>query len=264
MRERIQEKLRAFWDAGLRGPDFVWAATGPALEVYSQHPVIKKANEPGALLDVDEFLKQVRRIVVDFVVGQVLTNAGGPESITGLDDLTTYYVLHRYDFGFDDAPSGAVILYAISCGLTDRELTDRYDLLSRTGNHDHDAEDADLDDISEEDDGDSANSGSHVKLKPWNQRHRKALGLDADAKSAPLIDQIHRLMHLWKAGDAIKVDEYLISRALRSNRVFGQLIQALIELAEAGTEERSILESLSNHVISRGLAYENQQLPLNS
>jgi len=24
----------------------------------------------------------------------------------------------------------------------------------------------------------------------------------------PLIDQIHRLMHLWKAGDVIKVDEY--------------------------------------------------------
>jgi hypothetical protein len=71
-------------------------------------------------------------------------------------------------------------------------------------------------------------------------------------------------MHLWKAGDVMRVDEYLDVRALRSNRVFAHLVQALIELAEAGSEERSILESLSNHVIARGLAYEDKQLPLNS
>jgi adenine-specific DNA methylase len=35
MRRNIREKLREFWDAGIRGPDFVWAATGPALEAYS-------------------------------------------------------------------------------------------------------------------------------------------------------------------------------------------------------------------------------------
>ncbi|MGH7053947.1 MAG: hypothetical protein ACREFA_09030, partial [Stellaceae bacterium] len=28
MRARIHTQLRAFWDAGIRGPDFVWAATG--------------------------------------------------------------------------------------------------------------------------------------------------------------------------------------------------------------------------------------------
>jgi hypothetical protein len=30
MRDRIYTQLRTFWDAGIRGPDFVWAATGPA------------------------------------------------------------------------------------------------------------------------------------------------------------------------------------------------------------------------------------------
>ena len=46
MRANITEKLREFWDADIRGPDFVWAATGPAMEAYSQHPVVKKANKP--------------------------------------------------------------------------------------------------------------------------------------------------------------------------------------------------------------------------
>ena len=35
MQERITERLRYFWDAGIQGPDFVWAAIGPALESYS-------------------------------------------------------------------------------------------------------------------------------------------------------------------------------------------------------------------------------------
>ena len=56
MRRSIGLQLREFWDAGIRGPDFVWAATGPALEAYSKHPVVKKANDPGQTMSVSEFL----------------------------------------------------------------------------------------------------------------------------------------------------------------------------------------------------------------
>ena len=73
MRENITQQLRDFWDAGIRGPDFVWAATGPALEAYSKYPVVKKANSPGEQMSVSEFLRQVRRMVVDFVVGRVMS-----------------------------------------------------------------------------------------------------------------------------------------------------------------------------------------------
>ena len=79
MRANIATRLRDFWDAGIRGPDFVWAATGPAMEAYSQYPVVKKANEPGAVMTVSEFLTHVRRMVVDFVVGRVLASYGAEE-----------------------------------------------------------------------------------------------------------------------------------------------------------------------------------------
>ena len=52
---------------------------------------------------------------------------------SGLDDVTTYYLLHRHDFGMDDAPIGACILYAISCGLSDHDLADRHEILQKTG-----------------------------------------------------------------------------------------------------------------------------------
>ena len=134
MRHNIHTRLRDYWDAGIRGPDFVWAATGPAMEAYSKHPVVKKANEPGKLMEVAEFLRAVRRLVVDFVVGRVLTGEGGDETTaSGLDDVTTYYILHRHDFGLDDAPVGACILYAVSCNLSDNDLANRHEILLRTG-----------------------------------------------------------------------------------------------------------------------------------
>ena len=133
MRENITQQLHGFWDAGIRGPDFVWAATGPALEAFSKHPVVKKANDPNELMTVSEFLREVRRMVVDFVVGRVLTHDDTQEAATGLDDVTTYYLLHRHDFGMDEAPVGGCILYALSCNLSDSALVNQYDLLAQSG-----------------------------------------------------------------------------------------------------------------------------------
>ena len=88
------------------------------------------------------------------------------------------------------------------------------------------------------------------------------MGEDSGGRPAPLIDQIHRLMHLWKAGEQFKVDDYLDSKGLRGNQLFHQLLQALIELAEDGSEERSILESISNHVGAVGVNVESGQYKL--
>ncbi|OYV93185.1 MAG: hypothetical protein B7Z68_08890 [Acidobacteria bacterium 21-70-11] len=285
MREKIATQLREFWDAGIRGPDFVWAATGPALEAYSKHPAVKKANAPGEVMIVSEFLRAVRRIVVDFVVARVLSRGEGGESVSGLDDVTTYYLLHRYDFGLKDAPVGPCILYAVSCGLSDHVLADHLDILLRTGGQA--AEDED-DDETPEAAGDQPEpqegTGSTVRLKDWKARRRLSMGYDpavdsasaraaaqqpslfpegekppAHSRQVPLIDQAHRLMHLWRAGDVVKVDEYLELRGLRRSRLFGQLLQALIELSETGSEERALLETISNHLKERGVQFESGQ-----
>ena len=269
MRSNIREKLREFWDAGIRGPDFVWAATGPAMEAYSKHPVVKKANEPGPMT-VGEFLNHVRRIVVDFVVGRVLSGDKEGDADTAstdrLDEPTAYYLLHRHDFGMDDAPAGACILYAISCGLSDRELSATWDLIGfckggasvslaegngegESFNEDEDASGT-LAPPSEE-------SGSTVKLKTWAQRKGRSMGYEAPGgKPVPLIDRIHRLMHLWKEGDLPKVDGYLDDNGLRRHELFKRLMQSLIELSPHGSEERSLLESICTHLGARGAKKE--------
>ena len=253
MRENITQKLRDFWDAGIRGPDFVWAATGPALEAFSKHPAVKKANAPDEIMTVSEFLREVRRMVVDFVVGRVLTK-DGEEAVTGLDDVTTYYLLHRNDFGLEDAPVGGCILYALSCNLSDSALVNQHDLLVQSKNGaaaDGLDEDAPADE--EDDDTGEGGSGAKVKLKPWHRRRGRSLGLESPGgRPAPLIDQVHKLMQLWRAGDQVRVNEYLDGRGLQRAALFHQLLQALIELAPAGSDERAVLEALSNHAAAHG------------
>ena len=262
MRQNIRTQLREFWDAGIRGPDFVWAATGPALEAYSKHPVVKKANEPGAMT-VTEFLNHVRRIVVDFVVGRVLSGdkEGDQELAAGdrLDEATAYYLLHRHDFGLDEAPAGSCILYAVSCGLSDKELADTWDLITYTkGDASGESEDQEADADAESDPDTEETSGSKVKLKTWAQRKGNSMGYEAPGgKPIPLIDRVHRMMHLWKTGDLHKVDEYLDSNALRRQELFKRLLQSLIELSPHASEERSLMESLSNHIQAKGVVREN-------
>lgn len=250
MHQRVTQKLRDFWDAGIRGPDFVWAATGPALESFSRYPAVRKVE--GGVMTIGEFLNHVRRFVVDFVVGRVLSRDnpdGASAAAEQLDDLTAYYLLHRHDFGFEPAPIGQVILYGQSCGLSDRALVQTWDLLASAKTAvaeaaaDEDAAEA------EETDRDAAGGGATVKLKAWHQRKDKNLGMEAPGGQAvPLIDRIHCLMQLWKTGQVVHVDEYLDTHGLRGQELFKRVLQAVLELSAAGSEERAVLESLSNHL----------------
>lgn len=195
-----------------------------------------------------EFLRQVRRIVVTFVVSRLLE--AEPGSPTELDDLTTYYLLHRNDFGLDAAPAGVCILYAVSCNLSDADLAGGLDLLARGAP-------AAVPEASDEDGDDEGPapvpSGSQARLKPWNRRLSRSLGEpSADGEPPALIDCVHRLMQLWKTGEQGRVDRYLADRGLWRHELFARVVQAVIELAAEGSEERSILESIQNHLQGSG------------
>jgi putative DNA methylase len=201
-------------------------------------------------------------MVVDFVVGQVLTGEkddAGAAAADRMDAPTAYYLLHRHDFGMAEATAGACILYATACGISDRDLESVWDLVSHKGgtvmaaedDQENDGLDADGDGSSE----DNGDAGNWIKLKAWSQRTRRSMGYEAPSeRPIPLIDRVHRLMHLWRAGDVHKVDDYMDDNGLRRQEIFKRLIQSLIELCDRGSEERSILESLSNHIQTKGAA----------
>ena len=254
MGANITQRLRNFWDVGIRGPDFVWAATGPALESFSRFPSVKITDSPGKVMAVSDFLRRVRRMVVAFVVGRLLDSQDG--LYEELDDVTTYYLLHRNDFGLDPTPAGTAILYAISCNLSDADLGGRMDIVARGRRQ------RSKDDDSERD-GPASAAGSEVRLKRWDRRRRRDLGEpDPHGEPPPLIDCVHRLMRLWKAGDQGLVNRYLEHRGLWHRELFAHVLQAVLEMAEVGSEERSVLESIQNHLQSGAGPVINKQSQL--
>jgi hypothetical protein len=94
-------------------------------------------------------------------------------------------------------------------------------------------------------------------LLPWSKRTHKTLGEVApQGGPIPIIDMIHRLMQLWKAGDQRELNGYIIEHSLQDDR-FLQVLQAIIELPDNmdahNSHDRSILESISNHITGGGV-----------
>ena len=218
MQDRITERLRYFWDAGIQGPDFVWAAIGPALESYSSYKEVRRNT--GEPFTVSEFLTEVRRTVTDFALGQILHGA----STEALDEWTRYYLMHMNHFGTRDAPVGECILLAQGYGLSLDDLTAaRIGILKK------------------------ASSGSALRLLGHTDRNSDRVGQPHTSGELPIIDMLHRVMNLWDAGDKTEINAYLIEHGLRENTLFKSIIQALIETNPQGSNERSLLETLINY-----------------
>jgi adenine-specific DNA methylase len=218
MQERITERLRYFWDAGIQGPDFVWAAIGPALESYSSYKEVRRNT--GEPFTVSDFLTEVRRIVTDFALGQIL----GGASTEALDEWTRYYLMHRNHFGTEDAPVGECILLAQGYGVSLDALTaNQIGILKK------------------------ASSGSKLRLLGHTDRNSDRVGQPHSSGGLPMIDMLHRVLNLWDAGDSAQLNAYLAEHGLRENALFKAVIQALIETSPPGAKERSLLETIINY-----------------
>ncbi|MGC1408894.1 MAG: hypothetical protein WA864_08130 [Acetobacteraceae bacterium] len=80
------------------------------------------------------------------------------------------------------------------------------------------------------------------------------MGLEGvGGRPIPLIDRVHRLMQLWKAGDVTKVDAFINQAALGRDQLFAKVVQAVIELAghEGRNDEAVMLQAISNHLHGR-------------
>jgi hypothetical protein len=213
METRVTERLRYFWDIGLSGPDFVWAAIGPALESYSSYDEVRRMS--GAPFTVGEFLKEVRRLVADFTLGQILHG----QSTEGLDEWTRYYLMHRSSFGLADAPVGECILLSQGYGIDLNDLRTTRGYIANA-------------------------AGSNVRLLKWDERTRADIGQPHPSGGLPLIDMLHHLMQGWSSGQLDALADYVAEHGLRQNELFWAVAQAVIEMAEPQSKERTLLEAL--------------------
>jgi adenine-specific DNA methylase len=249
--------LQYYFDLGIRGPDFIWAALGPALQSYSEHPFVKKTS--GGMMTVREFLNEVRKLVLQFSLGELpgfrdlQRETQGRGETVALDPVTQYYLLHRAYFGLTPAPAGACILYANACGRDETELKVVWNIIEQGGKSGvgkkgrprKDTEEGEAEEPEEE------SSGNEYRLLDWSERvESDDLGASRGGLASPLVDKLHRLMALFQRNQAGEVQSHYESWGLASERAFPPLLQAIRELAlQDGNEtERRLVEALASQL----------------
>jgi putative DNA methylase len=239
MQERITERLRYFWDQGISGPDFMWAAVGPALESYSTYGEVRRMD--GSPFTVGEFLREVRRLVADFALSRILHGA----STEGLDEWTRYYLMHRSNFDLVAAPVGECILLAQGYGLDLNELKGPRGFIAKgKAKKAVEEDESEIIDDGEEAVSESSGSSSDIRLLSFEERKRDDLGEPHPSGGLPMIDMLHRLMRLWQAGDTEKLNDYVQQYGLNQNELFWAVAQAILEMADPKTKERTLIEAL--------------------
>src|SRR5260370_23369711 len=247
--------LQYFFDLGIQGPDFIWAALGPALEAYSAHAFVKKTA--GGVMKVEECRGHVRKIVLHFSLGELpgfkdvqQETKGRGESLE-IDSVTQYYLLHRAYFGLEPAAAGACILYANGCGKNETELKVVWNILEQGGKQKKgrpSTEDEDSEVIPEEN---AEGKGNEYRLLGWQERVRdQGLGETKAGQPAPLIDKLHRLMCLFQETRTLEVQQLFESLDLSNERAFTPLCQAVRELAirDRQDTERRLVEALATQL----------------
>jgi adenine-specific DNA methylase len=247
--------LQYYFDLGIQGPDFIWAALGPALEAYSAHPYVKKTA--GGMMTVEEFLGQVRRLVLQFSLGELpgfreaqKETQGRGESLE-IDSVTQYYLLHRAYFSLDPAPAGACILYANACGKNETELKVVWNILEQGGKQKRGRPRNDEDELEDAAEETPDGKGNEYRLLAWQERtSAEALGESRSGNPAPLIDKLHRLMFLFQQNRAVEVQQQFEAWGLANERAFKPLLQAVRELAvrDKQDSERRLVEALASQL----------------
>lgn len=245
--------LQYYFDLGITGPDFIWAALGPALEAYSAHPFVKK--QEGGLMDVPQFLKEVRKLVLQFSLGElpgfrdVQKDTQGRGEAIELDAVTQYYLLHRAYFGLDPAPAGACILYANACGKNETELKLVWNIIEQGGKSKRGRPTKEETEAMDEEVGES--KGNEYRLLDWSERVKDdRLGESRAGGPSPLIDRLHRLMALFQQNRTYDVQQAFDAWGLASERAFSPLLQAIRELAvrDGKDTERRLVEALASQL----------------
>lgn len=246
--------LQYYFDLGIQGPDFLWAALGPALEAYSAHPYVKKTG--GGIMTVSEFLHEVRKLVLQFSLGELpgfhdlqRETQGRGESLE-IDAVTQYYLLHRAYFSLDPAPAGACILYANACGKNETELKVVWNILEQGGKKKGRPR-KEEEEMAEDEDAKPEGKGNEYRLLKWDERAGSdSLGESKAGQPAPLIDKLHRLMYLFQQNRTMEVQQLFDTWGLANERAFKPLLQAVRELAvrDKQDSERRLVEALATQL----------------
>lgn len=206
----IQPQLVEFWESGIRGADFFMSAIGPGLESYSKHDEVRRVS--GEVVTVGEFLDEVRKIVMEFALEQVL----GTKSLGAVDAPTQFALLSLWGYGAD-LPSDEARKLAQSVGI---ELSEIEGLVKV--------------------------KGDKASVQTLKERAKdKHLGLSRHSEKVPMVDAMYKAVNLLGDGNRQMVADYLSTVGYLTEEAFWQTMQALAEVQEGVEDGRALHELLT-------------------
>ena len=201
LRQHLGTRLDSIWSEGIAGGDFFIAAIGSSIEVYGKYE--KVIDDEGTPIRGDRLLEDVRRIVTEYAVKQVLHNGIAGE----ITPMTRFYVLWRWAYGdfrmeFDDAKK-----LAQGVGIILKEQWNKGFIVK--------------------------NKEFVGLLGPEDRDPKKLHG------SSDLIDVLHYALLLWKEGKNDEIMNLLKETGFGKSDVFYRVAQAIAESLPGGSKEPS-------------------------
>jgi putative DNA methylase len=204
LERHLRERLDSLWKEGISGADFFISAIGSAIQVFGIYENV--IDDEGNIVRADRMLEDVRRIVADYAVHQVLHNGFAAE----ITQMTRFYVLWRWAYGevkleFDDARK----------------------LASGVG----------IDLALEWNKGFIRKDKEFIEVLGPEERNAKEL-----EGSKEIIDVLHHVLLLWKQGKNEEMIRVLKESGFGKSDVFYRVAQAISESLPNESKEKKLLD----------------------
>ncbi len=202
----FEKKLPKLWENGIRGSDYFLSALGSAIEIFGRYE--KVLDFSGKTVTTGEFLNYVREEVTRQTI-RYLLNLG----IDEYPPFTRFYLLWRWSFGEGKISFDQARKLAYSAGLNDNFLY--HSLLYK-------------------------NKGTVRLLSPQDRT------LSQLTPSKEPIEQLHRLLLLWKAGNYTEIERFFEEEKESKGKLL-RLAQAISETLPFPSAEKKLLDGFLAH-----------------
>jgi adenine-specific DNA methylase len=211
VKEELQDflckKMDLLWKEGVSGADFLISAIGASVMVFGKYEQILREN---SVVRADVMLEDVRRIVTDYAVKQVLHNGFAAE----ISNLTRFYLLWRWSYG------GAIMPFDDARKLSQSTLIDLSHEWSKSN-------------------GVIRKQKENVcLLGPQERSIDEIIALE----KKDLIDVLHMALLLWQKGDREALVDLLSETGFGNKDSFYRVAQAISETLPKESQEKKLIE----------------------
>jgi adenine-specific DNA methylase len=198
----LNSKLEQLWDEGIAGADFFISAIGSAIEVFGKYE--KVIDSEGNQIDTIRLLNDVRKLVTDYTVRQILHDGFAAE----ITPLTRFYILWRWAYGNNEVEFDEARKLGQSIGL---DITQEW---NRRGSF-------------------ISKRKEFIKVLGPKERQEEHL-----KDSRELIDVLHRVLLLWEKGKNDEIINILTNTGYGKSDVFYRVAQTISESIPNNDEKR--------------------------